>query len=938
MKIKMLHLQWGWITPGTGTNNKTQQWDGHSAFLAEKMTQTTRKSLIVHCGWWLDAFASASVRELTGNNPEPHRNLTPCSQAELNRFKTHVQSGRMEFVAYPYAACVAEGTTGEALLRSFRMSRDIIADLTGDIPRLALNHDAIYGLEWGAAQMPRIARILGFQMLVGMGDHIVESPDGERIRVVGEDSFKHALIHGYESGETTFFAKELAPSIRLLRRLGDLGDEFPALKNVNYEAITLDDYLDDVPPQFTVDSRKIGTKGWFGGCIDSLAMEQNVKRVELRLPILEAFRTLGRAVADGVRHESLDDLWKKAFIIMDNHIIWQCHDYKAHYLPESQQLLREIIIEERCLLNIENENRGDVVSAVNPTPWKRSMIVELSDKSFELLDVPGWGVGECPISTSTRKNMKNRDPSILSNDDISYTLNERGEIIEIDDGTGVSQFDGLGALVRIHEDRRDEFLELKTGVSVKDQNGAFALSTELELAYGYSPEITFEAWDVAGDAFMIESELIYSGGRTVKQAPVAAHNLHWGGRGMPRHKSHVSPLSIRTNGAERVRVKLWVLTEGVLKVGGARFWTGPGEFTTIKRWTVSVQYGTACVSPRNMTADVVKNDGLIKRIRFDGELPDLSFSLFASLRKHSRTLEYKLRLSFPKPTPLGLSSPPFSLEDGSVLGAQCERPYVPGLAIVSPISVRSRYWTDKPYMITPALTKSEKTWHTEKPDWWLGMSPFIGMNMACADDGERQLGLFTRGLKHFFRWNHRICWGDQRPNREMEFLGLSLGASLIHQSTQGHSAPPESPYYDLIKRTSHNPYFGAPFLFAHGDYTFHYAFQTGNTGAKERLRLWRAAREFACPPVPHAGTIRGIPANGINCEPDDVVLTGLETYKNNVLARVVNLSSRTRRAKIKFPFTVHSAETTCGGSTIPADENTIEPTFNPYELKELRLT
>jgi len=187
----------------------------------------------------------------------------------------------------------------------------------------------------------------------------------------------------------------------------------------------------------------------------------------------------------------------------------------------------------------------------------------------------------------------------------------------------------------------------------------------------------------------------------------------------------------------------------------------------------------------------------------------------------------------------------------------------------------------------------KRTWHTDHERWWLGMSTFIGMNLAAADYRAGQLGLLTQGVKHFFRWER----GGE------ETLGLSLGASVIHQMTQGHSAPPDSPFYDIIKRTSHNPYFDTSFLRAHGDYEFHYAICPAGRGVAARRELWKRAQEFALP-ARAVGSSRpaGVWAPGIACKPDSVVVTALEPCDNGLALRVLNMSVRKTTARVRLPF------------------------------------
>lgn len=129
-------------------------------------------------------------------------------------------------------------------------------------------------------------------------------------------------------------------------------------------------------------------------------------------------------------------------------------------------------------------------------------------------------------------------------------------------------------------------------------------------------------------------------------------------------------------------------------------------------------------------------------------------------------------------------------------------------------------------------------------------------------------------------------------------LGLSLGASLIHQKTQGHSAPKESMLYDLLKRTDHNPYHATPFLYAEGRYEFHYAVSAAAAGAAGRLALWKRAQEFALPAsAVRSGAPCGVTA-GVEASPACVIPTALEAGESGATLRAVNMSGRAVRARV----------------------------------------
>lgn len=921
--VDVLQLQWGWITPGTGENNRREQCDRHLAFLAEHVTPQRRHFLLTHCGWWLDREASPAVRNLTGKNPEPHRGLTPCNAAITRGLKAYSDRGRLDFAVYPYAACVAEATTGEGLLRSLRLSRDIAAETFGQRPQAVLNHDCIYDLHWGAVQMPRIARLLGFDVIIAGVDGTVVGPDGAAVRLVGFRGMNAFLQSGEWDGRPIFHPLELAQNLRFHTTLDEGGITFPDGRRPSFRAITLGEYCRRVPARPRRDSRELGSKGWYGGTIDSLVLEQNVKLVELRLPAIEALAVLtGRANAAVCRR--LEDLWKKSFILMDNHTLWQCHNYKAHYLPASFQLRRETEgVERQVLARVAGSGGG--LAVFNTVPWRRDIALTVGRSDYVLRSVPGWGAEA--VGRDRRAATKaDRRVTLLENDRVAFRLNRRGEAVGIRDGDGMHAFEGLGRLLRIHETSSKERRTLRAGQPLRLE-GSVSASCEIEMAHRPAGEIFFEMADLAGACFLLQADRLNARRMIIGTEWVPLHSLHWGGGGLPRHRMHVAPKRLNATSADAVRITLWMLSEGEVRLGPARVRVSPERFDAIRNWQAVVHYRNGYSGSTDVRASVVRSNDAMKTVRFAGRLPDARFRMDVTLRSGSEALEYALRLSFPKPTPLGLSSPPFTREDGSLLGAQCERPYVPGVSVLFPLPGKARYFADKPYFIREMLKAAPDTWHTDARDWWLGMSPFIGMNLAAAEWDKGQLGLLTRGLKHFYRW--------RRDGENL--LGLSLGASLIHQATQGHSAPPSSALHETIKRTDHDPYFETPFLYAHGAYEFHYAVSRASRGAAARRRLWRRAREFALPPVAvRSRAANGTLLQGVNVAPEQVVLAGMERRSDHLLLRLVNMSGRKVRARARIPLALSHAE--MEGKPVAISRGAVEAPLPPWALREVCVT
>lgn len=883
--LRTLQLQWGWITPGTCVSHRRGQWEAWREFLAQPMRPETRRLLATHCGWWLDADASPWVRDLTRRNPEPNRALEPCRAHDLDFLRCAVRNGRLELIAYPYAANVAEALTGEGLFRALRSTLEILEKHLGVRARVLMTHDAVYDLDWGCPQMPQIVRLLGRALVVAGEDGIVIAPEGTSVRAFGSVArWYEALARARPGGAPVFFSSELHEHLRLMEDMARRRLSIPLAAPV--ETVGLDAYLAAKPARRKLPSRRMGTKSWHGGVCDALLMEQFVNGVELRLPAIEAAGILGGTLDDAARAR-LRDLWKGAWILMDSSTLWQCHDYRRHYLPRSARFAREAASFEKRLLG--HRAKGRKAYAFNPTPWRRDAVIETSRGVRYARGVPGWGAKETRLWRSSLRGVS-RSPHRLAAGEMRCDLSALGEVVRVARGARTREFEGLGRLVEFREKPSRERMPLSRGEALAGFAGSATLSCEAELPKG-ARAVVFSA-EISGEAFLLQAERRGGSGRETWHA---LHHLHWGGYGLPRHEMKVGPVEIPVEGARRLRLTLWTLAEGRLVVRKAWLSASKGgrRQTSLDRWEAQMIYRVEMASARLRHARVVRDLGLLAVSRFEGELPSCRWTLFATLRAGSDAVAYRLRLHFPKPTRLGLSTPPFSEDEGSLLGAQCERPYVPGVAALFPLPGRARYFSDKPWSLEEALRSAPRTWHTDRRDWWLGMSPFLGTNLAVADWGRGKLALLTRGLKHFFR--------QRKGGREA--LGLSFGATLIHPMTQGHSVPRTSRFFSMIGRRDHDPYERVRFLRAHGIYEFHYAVRPSFEPEEDLAADWRAAREFALPPTLFRADriARGL-AGGAECAARSAALSALEkTDHGRLLVRAVNLEGRPLQARVNLP-------------------------------------
>ncbi|HRJ70914.1 MAG TPA: hypothetical protein PLS03_01745 [Terrimicrobiaceae bacterium] len=889
--LRCLQIQWGWITPGTTTSHRARQSTPYLDALQEGMVPATRHFLLVHCGWWLDSGMPRSVRDLYAANPEPNRALTPASASYRRRLAEFVRSGRLEFVVYPYAACVAEATSGEALLRSFRYARDLSAKVFGRTSRTYMNHDAVYGLDWGTVQMPQILRLLGGSYVISGKNGSVVAPDGTPVETFGYAKSFYDLAKDPESLEKPgVYCMELHQHVGHMREF-HRGEHFvPRTLGVEVEALTLDEFLSHRNGECrSWVAARMGSKGWYGGVTDALLIEQSVKSVELRLPALEALALQignGRPAAKTARE--LNTLWKKSFVLLDNHLLWQCHRYRPYFLDHARQLMDETDTLEQALF----AGGPPVRTIFNPVPWSRDVIVNEGGRDVLVQAVPGWGaaaVDAARIAPCVRSGAV----SDFDFGGIRWRLGEAGEVEEIAREGYALPAGGWGSLLHLREEKEDREIPWVPGRKGISHRGCASFHCTVDLSNKRAFEGFLELGAIHGDAYLLRAERVDLNGKVFATEWHKLRSLHWGSFGAADHPGRLTTILLKLAYAAAVRLTVWMACDGEAAIGEAaiRLSKLDGE-QHLERWNVRLLTSVAYEGPSQVRAKVLRESLLEKQVCFSGLLGAATFQLTARAGAASPRMEYALRLHYAEPTDLGMSTPPFDPMDGSLLGAQAERPYVPGLAVKFPLPAPARYHADKPYYIQETLDEPTDTWHMDRRDWWMGMSPFIGMNVAMASWGEDSLAVMTRGLKHFYRWRQSGA----------ESLGLSLGASLIQVGTQGHSVREGHPLYASIGRRDHDPYAETPFLRAHGTYEFHFAVQSGlkNSGGCQRTKFWRSAQEFALPASVHASGGRR-PCGGMASSNAAVIPTGMECRDGKIAIRVVNMSDSEQTASLSYP-------------------------------------
>lgn len=895
-KLRCLQIQWGWITPGTTMSHRTRQSKPYLDALLEGIVPATRHFLLVHCGWWLDFRMPRSVREIYAENPEPNRALKPASSSYIRELVQQVRSGRLELVVYPYAACVAEATTGEALLRSFRYSRDLTAKVFGTVSRVYMNHDAVYGLDWGTAQMPQILRLLDGSYLISGKNGVVVAPDGTSVETFGYDKSFYDMAKDPESLEKSqVYCMELHQQVGHMKKF-HRGQHFvPRTLGVEVEALTLDEFISDRDGESrSWMASRIGSKGWYGGVMDSMVIEQLVKSVELRLPALEALALQGgngRPSAKIARE--LDALWKRSFILVDNHLLWQCHCYRPYFLDQGRMLASAVHDLEKSVLVGGPEGR----TVFNSVPWKRDVLVSEEGVDILVKAVPGWGTCEVDAVSSQRvscSRSRAASPHDFEFAGTHWRLGDSGEIQEIKRDGYLLSTGGWGSLVHLREDKRGEEISYVPGEIGFIHCGCLSFHCTVDLSSKRAFDGSLELGGIRGDAYLLRAERVDLNGRVFATEWHKLRGLHWGTFGAEKTPGRLPLIPLKLAYAAAVRLTIWMVADGEAGIGEAsiRFSKlDPGD-QRLERWSAKFLTSVSYEGPSRVRAKVLRQSLFCKEVCFSGLLGAASFQLTARANMVSSRMEYALRLHYAEPTDLGMSTPPFDPMDGSLFGAQAERPYIPGLAVKFPLPSASRYHVDKPYYIQEALDEPSVTWHMDRRDWWMGMSPFIGMNVAMASWGDDSMAVMTRGLKHFLRWRQSGA----------EALALSLGASLIQVGTQGHSVRVDHPLYSAIGRRDHDPYAETPFLRAHGTYEFHFAVQPGfkNVGGIQRTEFWRSGQEFALPATLHASGSKR-PCGGIESSNPVVVSTGMECKDGKIAIRVVNMSDREQNTCLGFP-------------------------------------
>lgn len=833
-----------------------------------------------HCGWYLDMNMPASLRAMTAGNPEVALRSQPVSPQLAGMWKKALAKRQLEFVLYPYAACVVGAMDGEALLRSLRYSREAAERTLGVRSCGLIIHDAPYGLNWGTEQLPQIARLIDVPFLVSGRCATVEALDGSSMPCVGSDRSLVGTIRDLAAGPAKVRPQVLEMHDHLHFLGGMLEGTHPLLKQ---HPLQLRSYsLSSGLPQRSrprLPATDLGNKGWFGGLMDAIAIEQHVFQTQQMLLALEILQATGGG--DTLAGDSQLRLWwKQSLVLADNHILWRAHDYRAHYLPCAEKLQRQV----RAVL----PRSSRVI--FNPLCWERSGVCwpEEGDRSARprwVERVGGWArAASVPLPAPASRRLSRR----------AALPGPAGCRVDRD---GDLWFGATQAGLRILDRRgAKQPFTLPDGERSAAYTGTIALEWDWDLSQ--QPQATYlyriECDEIRGDAYLLECEYYDVSGRMRDRTLHQLRAWSWEGGGLPRHVSHPDPAVLDLRFFTRAVLRIYVACEGEIGIRNLRAVPLRGSLPTPVRPAAlrAVPQASCTYRPLQLDPGSMTRWGKeAAEARWDISEADCAGRISVRADKSSGLVLVSAVFDFADPDPLAWPTAPLGPHEGSLLGAGCERPYMPGLLFEMAAGRNARFLADRPFYVGDVLRASPETWHTDRRDWWMGFSPFSAAQFAAsrAEGGATAL-LATRGLHHFFR----------RRDRNNEWLGVSLGCGLPHPEMQGFTVPRESPVHPLVGRVGPGyPIADAVRLQACGRYRCDFAVGW-RPNRWPTPSLWKTAREFASPllPVP-ADFPPATILEGIDISPASVVATACERVPEGLRLRLLNLGDRKLVAKIR---------------------------------------
>ncbi len=893
--IKAVAVHWGWVTPGVADCNRRMQEDEYLAFL-EAERDTGDCFNFTQPGWVLDARLDESVLHLTRDNPEPGKQGRPFGTDTMDTLKQAVADGRLTFLAYPYSGAVVEGMTGETVLKSLRLSREVARANLDTRPVGYFVHDGLNKLDWNVFTIPQIGLLAGYDRLFGRQSVTVESPDGTVMPMLGRSDSKKVVFHSVEL-------------MNAAEQVAELRGEYGADKLGFVSARRLVSLVSDDLAK-TVSCNQPRTKGWYGGAPLVMQMQAALRRADRKLAVLVMLESLlGRATDP-------DNLWKRSLVMQDCHLQWLLHDLAPHHLPEARALEQEVTGRIGAL--VEASDDDDASHLFNPLPFERSAVVWLGD-SYRLAEaLPPCGTIDIETTTEAEVTVTER---MLSNSRIRVSLDERGTITDVFGTGGTAIYTGQASrLVRRHNAPAEGQIELATGTAWTEGEFSGNLELTAELKVPEAGDYTFSLDVPRGMTIAVESGAGHW---------VPATNLHWGG-GLPgenRDPENTGRGSIYLDEGKQV-LKLYAVADRGYHIASATLTSPSKKKIKLKTWTGRL-VSRWCEDPFEIDRVETRPEGARASVVYHGHFKTCTARLEVSLEENQSRVDYRLVRHYDEPTFEGLETRPLPMHIGSYLGSTCERPYVPAFAVESGVVFeRTEYLSDKPFGYARAVDNGE-AWFTGRfTEIYDGMAPVLGIDTAVARWPEGAVMMLTDGHGHFYR--------KRNPEQQTEQLGLSLGATVIHPMTQSYKMDPDS-QWDRIGRHFGTDYADAfdryDFVCPRGDIEVSWSMIFDEDAVTDWRELtWQRLARIV-PPVRCRQEVEPL----VKLRGKRVALTGIETVDGQHLVRLVNLVDHEEPFELELPWPTVNAQVArqMPSATIRASGRTISGVLPPYSVREI---
>lgn len=515
------------------------------------------------------------------------------------------------------------------------------------------------------------------------------------------------------------------------------------------------------------------SKGWYGGGIMVQQMQAILRRCDLKLVALEAKAAASGKLAD------LEMLWRQVLILQDSCMQWLLND-----------------IEDGAF-----RIAGNVEAKLN-----------------ELL-------GCDTLPAPSRLSKLSKGPWCLKNDLICVEAGLNGEILGIRDRNGTPLLSGgKFNVIRRYENRwLAESPELVESIHAWNSEFSGGVILERTFAIAEDDELQFDIFADRGLPTIIESD-------EGEFAFITAR--HWGG-GVPTQVSNdrswgYGTLKLR-KGERNIRIHI-VADRGF----------------SFQRFKLSLQRADLDMAGWSLQKRCSWEDDKIhvleafkeelesgQRLILKGRIGPVPCELCYELENGDDVVRSSFRWTA-EGRPEGILTPPLEASAGSLLGAGCERPYVPAWTIDHELPDSSwRFFTDKPYTYEEALPRPG--WHTHplKP-FFGGIRPILGVDTAFAESPGGSLLMITDGHGHFF---------ERTMAEGHKALGLSLGASIIHPQTQRFKVPEELDTYKVGRNSptdTPDAFKSYGFQIPKGELQVRWSLRLSDSPHVDRVAAWEA--------------------------------------------------------------------------------------------------